>query len=678
MIPPELLPALGAFAEELAEQAQSVGASLVESGRVAEPEQRKKLLATVLRHLHTAKGNSGGLGFKQLEEEFHGLETDLAPFRQGQRAVPEPLVQKVLTRLDAGIALVKATIARKGVFPEEGVAAAGEPSSGEGLVGAVGDGQAGGQTIRVGLAPLAALDAKVEELKEVRVTLERRAAEARRLRAALEATTASADPAALSSLRALAEGLHRGLAADVTELAGRLTEAEDELRTLRTLPVDSIVPALDRSVWEHATAVGKKVRLRVTGAGVALDRRLLEELKGALTHVVRNAIDHGIEAPAARRAANKREEGELHLVFEHRGREVVVLAEDDGRGVDLAAVTARARERGLLPPGAPAPTAEQAHELLFTPGFSTAAQLTTTSGRGVGLDVVRESASQLGGRVTMTSVWGLGTRVQLELPLTLATVQVLLLETADHTLALPLVAVAGALYRPEGVERIDWNGQLLQVRPLAGLVGLGAESGTSASTVIVLRHADRLLCVSVDRVFGERDALIRPLPPELAGLRYLSSAASLGDGRLAFVLSPRALAAAAETVPLVQAARRRRRVVVADDSITTRMIHRQSLEAAGFEVETAFDGAEALRLLKARGADLLVSDVRMPRLDGLGLTRAVRGDAQLRGLPVVLVSSLDSDDDRRRATDAGASAYVTKQEYEKGVLLATVRSLVDA
>jgi two-component system chemotaxis sensor kinase CheA len=198
-------------------------------------------------------------------------------------------------------------------------------------------------------------------------------------------------------------------------------------------------------------------------------------------------------------------------------------------------------------------------------------------------------------------------------------------------------------------------------------------------SVVVVRSAERLVAVRVDRLLGEREVVVRPLPPEMLKLRHLSAATPLGDGRLAFILSTRALveslSANTSFAGLVEVARKHK-VVVADDSITTRSLHRQVLEAAGYQVETAADGEEALRLLRAKGADLLVSDIHMPRMDGLALTKKVRDDDALRSLPVVLVSSLDSDQDKQRATDAGASAYLTKGAYQRGELLKLVQSLL--
>jgi two-component system chemotaxis sensor kinase CheA len=227
---------------------------------------------------------------------------------------------------------------------------------------------------------------------------------------------------------------------------------------------------------------------------------------------------------------------------------------------------------------------------------------------------------------------------------------------------------------------LEVEGQLLPIHAMSDLISIPpSHARPTGYSVVVLRSAERLVAIRVDRLLGEREVVVRPLPPEMLRLRHLSAATPLGDGRLAFILSTRALVEALNAntsfAGLVEVARKHK-VVVADDSITTRSLHRQVLEAAGYQVETAADGEEALRLLRTKGADLLVSDIHMPRMDGLTLTRKVRDEPALGSLPVVLVSSLDTDQDKQRATDAGASAYLTKGAYQRGELLKLVQSLL--
>ncbi|HZN94879.1 MAG TPA: response regulator, partial [Myxococcales bacterium] len=417
---------------------------------------------------------------------------------------------------------------------------------------------------------------------------------------------------------------------------------------------------------------------------VALDRRMLQELKDPFVHLVRNAVDHGIETPAERARVGKRDEGVIRIDVEQRGNTVQITFTDDGAGIDLNAVRQKAIETGLLTAEAAAALPEdQLQELIFQPGFSTSATLSKTAGRGVGLDVVKENVQKAGGRVSVSSRRGQGSRFVIEVPLTLATAQALLFEASGFALAVPLSSVVRARF-VDNVEaargHLEVEGQLLPIHAMSDLIQVPpSHAPATGYSVVVVRAAERMLAIRVDRLLGEREVVVRPLPPEMLRLRHLSAATPLGDGRLAFILSTRALVeslSSSTSFAALEEVARKHRVVVADDSITTRSLHRQVLEAAGYQVETAADGEEALRLLRAKGADLLVSDIHMPRMDGITLTRKVRSEPLLGSLPVVLVSSLDSDADQERAQDAGASAYLTKGAYQRGELLRLVQSLL--
>ena len=716
------------FAEEFHEQSQAITDALLRAERTQLPGDRKALMAEVFRHAHSIKGNAGTLGLNDLEQLAHAMETSLSPARSGLAALRPDVVAAVLRALDQAHRRVQSQLGGNDLEDPllkasasfllalsagaEAVGASGLPpalsplppaappppglntsatvlDAPPGTVELEGIPRSASETLRVSIQRLSALDRNVDELREVRAAFEHRAEEARRLHTTLMGALQASPEGGLDAqtgrwLGEQLQNLHRTLARDVGELAGRLTSVEEELRTLRMLPVETILAPLNRAVWEQARSVGKAARLELSGTQVALDRRLLNELKDPIVHLARNAVDHGIERPEDRVKVGKPREGVVRIQVEQRGNQVLMTFSDDGAGVNLDAVRRRAVERKLLTDERAARLTEhEVHNLLFTPGFSTATEVTLTSGRGVGLDVVRENVQKIGGRVTVTSVPGVGTRFLLELPLTLATAQVLAFEASGMTLTLPLQAVMRAEYLAPGKSQarsIDVEGQILPLHSLAKLLGLPQQSTVSRqSSVIIARGADKLLALKVDRLLGEREVVIRPNPPELSRLRHLSAAAALGDGRLAFVLSLRALAERAQAEPIDEEGvetRTRRRVLVVDDSITTRALHKQVLETAGFFVLTASDGEEALRMLRSRGADVIVSDVRMPRMDGLALTRALRRDPQISHLPVILVSSLDSDEDRRRADEAGASAYLPKTAYERGQLLSLVQSLL--
>jgi two-component system, chemotaxis family, sensor kinase CheA len=743
---PMMQQVLAIFADEFRELSAGMIDALIRADKNDSMEMRGMLMADIYRRAHSIKGTAGTLGLFDLEEFAHAVESSLTPFRSGERKVLPKLAQVILKGIDlAQWRVESARMGTQQEDPDlrasaaellrlaleenpkimsiaPGIVAKPEPEQAPppavaepdhepepdapddppaepapitreiALPSAVDPASERAKTresttVRVAQARLSAVERQLDELRGVRSALETRIEDTRRmvwtLQAALTGRLGGLDRDLAQSVEEQAQALHRGLSTDVGELSTRIAEIDDELRGMQMLPVETLLAPLTRAVWEHALSVGKNARLEVVGAKVALDRKLLQELKDPFLHLCRNAVDHGIETPDERRALGKSPEGRIRIEVEQRGAQVAITFSDDGAGVDLDRVRRVAVERAVLTQQAAAELDEDGvHALLFAPGFSTRETVTRTSGRGVGLDVVRENIVKVGGKVSLRSRPKIGSRFLIEVPLTLAAAQAMLFEAGSHVLALPLSAVAWSKYvsvNDPRTDEIELEGQLLPVHALSQLLGLkSARARRSGFPVLICRAADRLMAFQVDRLLGEREVVVRPLPPELIKLRHLAAATPLGDGRLAFILNPRFLSEAAlgPAPGEIPSQLRRRRVVVVDDSITTRSLHRQVLEAAGFEVETASDGEEALRVLKARGADLVVSDINMPRLDGLSLTRRIRTEPQLERTPVVLVSSLDSDEDKERARDAGASAYLPKGAYQRGELLKLVQGLL--
>jgi two-component system chemotaxis sensor kinase CheA len=728
---------LSLFGEEFREHSLAMAQSLIQADRSDSPDERKALMGEIFRRAHSVKGTSGTLGLFDLEELAHAIETSLSAFRSGEQRLLPGLAQKILDGLDQAERLLESVaaggevadpvlrasaasllaLAAGGAPPTEASAAAPPtpaaapaaaparpaasprpaamappPPAPPPVVAPLVEPSRGGavEVLRVTAKRLFTLERQVDDLREIRNALEQRFEDARRLfwtmQAALARGQRGLEHDLASSIKDQLLQLQRNIFSAASELSFRVTELDEELRMLRMEPVRTLLDQLEKPVWEHASSVGKRVRLETSGANVALDRRLLQELKDPFIHLVRNAVDHGIEPPRDRARAGKPEEGTIRIEVEQRGNQVTISFSDDGAGVDVRRIREKAVQSGLLTQeAADALDDQQAQELIFQPGFSTSATVSRTSGRGVGLDVVRENVQKVGGRVTLGSRPGHGSRFVMQVPLTLATDQALLFEASGYTLAVPLSSVVQARFvsaaeAARGTVEVD--GQPLTIHGVSEFLDLPPSRTTrSASFSVVVVRAQRLLALRVEKLVGDREVVVRPLPPEMLKLRHLSAATPLADGRLAFILSPRALVESvgsrASFAPLAESLRRHR-VVVADDSITTRSLHRQVLEAAGYEVETASDGEEALRILRKNGADLLVSDIHMPRMDGLTLTRKVRQETELGGIPVVLVSSLDSDDDLQRAKEAGASEYLTKGAYQRGELLRLVQSLLSS
>jgi two-component system, chemotaxis family, sensor kinase CheA len=484
-----------------------------------------------------------------------------------------------------------------------------------------------------------------------------------------------------SELRRLARDGQRE--AEAQRLAGAVLR--EDLRALRMVPAALMLEPVKRTVRDVAGRLGKVVDVEVVGADVKLDRRIVDELRDPLLHLVRNAVDHGVEAPAVRRAAGKPEAGRLTLRVEPRGGRVGVVVEDDGRGLDLAAVKASAVRSGLLTAEVAASLSDaDAARLIFAPGFSTAAAVTEISGRGVGLDVVQATVVRLGGAVDVTSRPGRSTRFDLELPLTLAATAAIIFRVGRDLAALSADAVERVLLLSPGdvgtvagratVEvatgqaSFAWLSQLLGLPP-------GRMAG-KAQPALVLALGTQRAVVAVDEVLGQQELVVGALGARAARAAHLAGASVLDDGRVVAVLN------AAEVVRRVQPAALRSqppasaRIVVVDDALTTRAAMKALLELAGYQVAAAADGEEAFQLVRDQGAALVVSDVQMPRLDGLALARRLKGDPRLRAIPVVLVTSLDSPEDRAAGLAAGADGYLVKREVERGRLLELVRQLL--
>jgi len=367
--------------------------------------------------------------------------------------------------------------------------------------------------------------------------------------------------------------------------------------------------------------------------------------------------------------------------------------EDDGAGITVNTVRQAAARRGLVTEAELA--AMHDHDvlrLIFLPGFSTRDDVTEVSGRGVGLDAVARNVERLGGRIEVESQPAAGTRFIVTLPLTLATTRALLVESGGALYALPTASVERVLRPPElgsigGRPMLECDGAAIPVIALSTLFSAGESAkkttGTTWPTLVLVGAGQQRIALLVDRLVGEQEIVVKPLPYPVVRVRHFAGATILGSGRIVPILNVadllRGTARPAPTHPAPQIAeprQRRQRVLVADDSLTTRTMERYILEAAGYEVILAGDGVEALALLQDGGCDVLVSDVEMPGLDGIELTRRVRAEPSLRDVPIILVTSLDSPTDRERGLHAGAEAYIVKTSFDQDQLLRTIREIV--
>jgi two-component system chemotaxis sensor kinase CheA len=457
-----------------------------------------------------------------------------------------------------------------------------------------------------------------------------------------------------------------------------LEELQNATIELRALPLAAITGQLPRYVRDLAVANGKDVELTLQGVETQLDRTILDGLSDTLGHLLRNAIAHGIESPDERAAAGKRARGHVELRAEQRGDRVAIEVVDDGRGV-AAELLREAGQNGSLV------------DLLAQPGFSTADQVDGVAGRGVGLDAVKAHVESLGGSLEVHSEPGRGTTITLLLPLTLAILHVLLVERLGQVLGLPLARVEEVVPVEDttalrGRRSLVLRGESIPLGDLAVVLGGGGELPPRPPALVV-NHAGKTVALACDRLVGEESVIVKTLGPLLGRRPGYLGGAILGDGRIALIVDPAVAVARAagglatapaggdpEHAPPAQTASR---VLVVDDQFTVRELQRSILEAAGYEVVTANDGRAALQRLTADAdVDLVVTDLEMPEMGGLELLRRVREDASLASLPVVVVTSRSSEDDRRRGLEAGADAYVTKDRFDQRAMLDTVERLI--
>ena len=481
----------------------------------------------------------------------------------------------------------------------------------------------------------------------------------------------------------------REAAAKAGSLEGQLArtgeEQLEEVLALQLAPLAPTLRALARYARELARALGRRLEVTLEGESTRLDRRIAREIDGALRHLVANAVDHGVEPAAEREAAGKAPTARLAITARAAGRGVEIALEDDGRGVDRERLVGRAIASGFLDPaGAEALADEEVLRLAFLPGLSTRDETSALSGRGVGLDAVESAVARLGGEVRIESTLGRGTRFVLDLPAARRGERVLLVRAGGRRLAVPAVAVrhvstlGAARIEESGGHRIAIVGdRQVPFVPLAAALGLPDDGGT---LLVEGSIAGRPVAFAVERVEGEEEILVRPLPRRAPVAAAIDGAALLPSGEPVAVLAPQALLARAAAAPRPAAGPPARaaaapRLLLVDDSRVTREMERRILEDAGFRVEVAVDGDDALRRLAAEPFDALVTDIEMPGVDGFALTERLRGTERFARLPIVVVSTHDRPEEKLRGLRAGADAYLTKQSLVAADLVDTVRRL---
>ncbi len=652
----------------------------------------------ILREAHTMKGAAGMVGMMRVSRLAHRLEDLLVELRAGTRRSTPELTDSMLLVVDG--------LGRLIASPSSGDQDASDEAAIERLLpppGAPAQVQATASASPIVATKVPAMaTAPVAATSPVPVVPSSPAAPAPTLPTQKRAQTATLEvPVArideLSRLvgEASAAQLRVGHVfgselrmdpdanTEYRELTKVINQLQEVTERTRMVPIGTLAPMLHRTVRDAARAAGKNVRWDVIGEDIEVDRGVLEELVSPLLHLVRNSVGHGIESPEQRVAAGKPEQAVVRLHSSQLGSKVVIAISDDGGGIDVAAVRAAAAKSGVDVSGL---TEDESLHLIFRSGISTAKVLTENSGRGVGLDVVATAVAAVHGEMQLVNHPGLGVEFRIVVPITLTVVACLVVSIGGQSFALPLHRIVRML-ESQNVQLISGrmlavvDGQAVPVSDLATLLGLPAAEG---GPWVLLGTADHPHAFQVETVLQKRDVVVRGLTGRLRELKTVSGASIEPNGSILLVLdvptliekSTAALPTASRLTDKPTLPERQLSVMVVDDALMVRELQRSILERGGYSVRAASDGAEALAMLTEQPADLVVTDVEMPNLDGLALIRSIRAHPRLANIPVLIVSSHASDEDHQLGLDAGADGYIVKTSFDEAGLLNAVSRLL--
>jgi two-component system sensor histidine kinase and response regulator WspE len=489
------------------------------------------------------------------------------------------------------------------------------------------------------------------------------------------------------------------------------TQLYHEVLSSRMRPFSDVTAALPRTVRDVARALGKDAKLEIIGENVPVDRDILARLDAPLNHMLRNALDHGIESPDERRARGKSPQATLRVEARHHAGQLRVRVSDDGRGIDLDALRERIVRKQLASSEMAAGLDRQELlEFLFLPGFSTAQKVTEYSGRGVGLDVVQTTAREIGGVARIHTELGKGTVFELDLPITLSVIRALLVDVCGETLAFPLARI-DRVVQPERAAITTVAGRMQFILEDADAAQGSTTSAVSMTTsigiveagrvlqlgeprtevdranIVVLGSGDERYGFAVDGLVGEEDLVVRALDERLGKVAHLSASAVRENGEPVLIVDTEDIIQSVRMAlnegrlrgarPAIEnSARRMRRALVVDDSATVREVERQLLLRMGFAVETAVDGLDGWHQLRDGLFDLVISDIDMPRMNGIEFVRTLRADPRFTSIPVIVVSYKDREEDRRAGLEAGATAYLTKGAFQDSTFADTVRDIL--
>lgn len=696
------------FGTECDERLQKLDAGWLQLER--EPANAM-LIEDLFREAHSLKGAARMLGLLDIQDMAHSMEDELGVIRKGGVALSAALVQRQLKTLDQLRHLVNVAVG-KDTATEGAVAPDNKAESGVGVTTVqplavptvempVSLGTKEGtaplrqesdfriETVRVGADRLDFLLSQAGELVVCRNHIQRLNTELGDL-LKQPSLNQQLPQHLLTSLHALSAKLGE----DTARLGGVTGEMETGIRTLRLLPASTLLDQFPRMVHDLSLDQAKEVDLKLLGGEIVVDKRIVEEMKAPLMHLLRNAIDHGLENPTQRHDAGKPEIGQLTVRVYQEGDRVHIEVRDDGRGLDLDAVRALVVKKGLYTKeDAEQLDKSQLHMLILEQGFSTSKIITDVSGRGVGLNVVRTTVERLHGTLNIDSTPGRGMWITMGLPVSLIATRVLLVTEAQQIFAVPFENVVMLrklspqdIRWVEGRRCIDAEGDIVFLSQLATLLNLPTAPKTAdrLGYCMVLSDGQSRIGVLVDELLSEQEVVIKSTPMPVQKNLQLLGVTILDSGAISPVLNVRGLsrqvlervAPTAVETTAASVGKKSKLILLAEDSITTRIQEKRILENAGYEVIAAVDGFEAWSQLSRYDFDAVVSDIMMPIMTGLELTQKIRASKAFADLPVILVTTLNSEEDRRKGLEAGADAYLSKPEFDQTVLLECLERLL--
>jgi two-component system chemotaxis sensor kinase CheA len=720
------------FKVEAQEHVQAMTTGVLELEKTTAPDAQRRLVETVFRAAHSLKGAARAVDLTEVESLCQPLEDMFAVWKRREDTPTRDALDTVHRILDA----VSAALAAPGPLREpasapdqsssEPARAVSIPAQAVPAVRATAERTLSPEdTVRITVAKLDARLLEAEEMLTAKLTTGQRAEDLRTLAnrfvawrkewTAVEPEVRALRQSPPSGLARLLEfldwnldqldafeghvaALSRTADQDRQTIGKLVDDLLEESKKLLLLPFATLAAPFPKLVRDLCRDQGKEADLVVRGEEVEIDKRILEEMKAPLIHLLRNAVDHGAETPEERRRSGKPPRATITLAASQvNGNKVELSVSDDGAGIDADKVTASAVEHGFLSADEARQLGDaEARRLIFEADVTTSPMITRVSGRGLGLAIVREKTEKLGGTVSVESQSRQGTRFSIVLPSTLATFRGILVEAAQRLFVVPTIHVervarvnADDIRTVEGRDTVSLSGRALALVRLADVLELprakSHNEGHAATLVLVLGTGDQRIAFAVDAARDEQEVLVKPLRAPLSRVRNIAGATVLGSGQVAPILNVSDLLKSARKAggAVERAAAGARpapaeahSVLVAEDSITSRMLLKSILESAGYTVKTAVDGMEAFTLLRTEPFDLVVSDVEMPRLNGFDLTAKIRADRKLAELPVVLVTALETREDRERGIDVGANAYIVKSNFDQSHLLDVVRRLV--